>query len=254
MAADYETLRRLWRQTAGPRSEFLGDTETTLVLADALAEHGFVKLAKDLTKAAKRFGAYWKQGYPYERIGTKQPTARAIISRVEKAIEEVRTKPRVWSGTKKTSAVIRYYHGIHPSPKDVEGPFPATEADFVDLDSIRAWWERVRGKKLGRISRKWRKEKGKIVLFPEGRFSWHSIVIEPGRSRLSVRAREIQEMVEPLRRAHYLYPAMYARRLSRAGFDRAKLESELRLQEIYQNSPLDEKYNLRRTTTGRMRR
>lgn len=261
MATDWETLRKLWRATSGPRSEFLGNTEAALVLADGLAEHGFVKLGRDLSKAARDYGEYWNRWAPGSRYGlgvAPRISAKAIIRRVEEALTEIRNKPRIWSGLRKTQAVIRYHHAISPSVSDVEGPFPATEADFVDLDSIRAWYHKTQRGKLGRI-RTWRKEKGRIVLFPGGRSIWNAISIEPGRPQLSIQAREIQEMTDLLRRARYLHPAMYARRLSRAGINKAKLESELRVMTYFGRAPagypsvptLDEKYNLRRFADAR---
>lgn len=207
-------LSALWQRAFSGEGDRLmaGKTalEAALVLADGLNERGYTKLARDLAKLARGYEIYWRERYPY---GDAPHNFRNVQRRVERAIKEIASAHPVWiAGRPKTQAMIRFYHPISPSPRDVAGPYPATEADFMDLESIRRWWKRVRrtDKNLGRI-RSWRKEKGKILLFPSG--FWSSIVIEPGRSKPHVRAREIEEIASDLKRRYFASPWMKARRL-----------------------------------------
>lgn len=188
--------------------------EAAFVLADGLNERGYVRLAHDLTKLARGYELFWREKYPY---GASPKNFRHVQQRVERAIKEIASAPQVWiAGRPKTQAMIRFYHAVSPSPKDVAGPYPASAADFVDLESIRRWWKKIRrtDRNLGRIS-SWRKEKGRIILFPSG--FWTSIVIEPGRAKPHVRAREIEEIASDLRRRYFASPWMKARRLYRMG-------------------------------------
>lgn len=245
-APSYQTLYDLWRKASERTGYGLYGTvlhadkgEAALVLADGLAEHGYKRLGQKLSDLTRRFEKLWRLT-ARERAteGSKERSRlmsewNKIHPLIGRAIEEIRAGKgkTVWV-TKPTSgkpklAVVRYCHAISPDPTDVEGPFPVTEEDLSDLESIRAWYKKYVSKVgFGRVTG-WRKEKGKIVLFPSGRFSVHSIVIEPGRIKKRIPAQEVAEMVRLLADRGWSSPGMYARRFYREGVRRSGLTSLL---------------------------
>lgn len=207
-------LGAMWRAFAREDVPFLRDPEAALVLADALAEYGYTKIASDLTKFLRRYGSgpvprSFSIRDAYEKAWDK------LRRRMRDAVYDVEANVPVWRRPDVPSAVLRYTHATSPRFDDVAGPFPASAADFVDPDAIREWFARVAHRSLGRV-RQWRRRPGQIIIFP-ATGAYHSIVIEPAQTRLRLPAREVQEMARRLQQRGYLEPARYARRLYREG-------------------------------------
>ena len=75
---------------------------------------------------------------------------------------------------------IRYMHKIAPSPRDVEGPFPAEPEDLTDLDAVRKWARRVKANLFaGKVSEFRIAPDGAVLVFFTSGSVWHGVYIEP---------------------------------------------------------------------------
>lgn len=204
---------------------------TAYVFADGLREHGFTRLATDLTKFTTKLEERATSGRIEQALteGEIQGKWKPLRRRIYTALLEIQTKPNIWVGSygpgEPRTAVVRFVHAVNPAPGDVQGPYPVRESDLEDLPSIRRWLAKLPRGKIGQL-RSWYKSKGRIMLFPKAYY--HAVVIEPGQKRLRTEAREVNEIANLLASANYDRPLLYARILRREGLNGENVKSLLR--------------------------
>lgn len=208
-----DVIARLWQdfERSRARIDFHGGLATLTVLADALTEAGYKRLADDLSRFVKRL-AKSPLGWALPR--RERAEWARLVRRVIIAAAELRAPMIVWPphARPQTTAMVRFHHPINPRFDDVAGPYPIRREDVVEDADVRAWFKRVRKENLGRA--RIRQERGRVlIMLPRGGV----YAVEIGRRGPNLPAREIAHMAERLKQRAYAEPLRYARRLYREG-------------------------------------
>ena len=250
-------------------------TEAATVLADALQENGYQSVGSDLSRFAKRMqrwidanravNGFLKWDWPGR---PKSEQWRGISERVDQAIREIEQQKRgsrAWHRRRPHVATIVLKNRFSSMP-DVLGPFPITPQDVEDLPALRKWLVKNEVGLIGKLRKYWQNRGGpeqenwdygyvelhrdgdKLTVFPEK--GYDSITVELGSTKQRLTGRGVEALKDALAGEQYLQPALYARRLHRAGVTMREFRNAMRAE--YQGegvSPLDARFNLRRTVT-----